>query len=102
VDLRPLWAQARLVLLGHALMEKLVLPYKSITAHVYRAPVPAGLGCDLVAWDGWLAGRLNAVEMATKPFTPLPVLGVPGWWAANEDPAFYDDASVFRAPRVPT
>lgn len=101
VDLRPMWAQARLILVGHALMEKLVSPYKSITAHVYRAPVPVELGHDLKRWDPWLAAHLNAVELATKPFTPLPVLGVPGWWAANEEPAFYDDVSVFRAPRVP-
>lgn len=101
VELRPLWAQARVVLVGHALMEKLVNPYKSITAHVFRAPVPLALGDDLVAWDAWLAERLHVEELATKPFTPLPVLGVPGWWAANEDPAFYGDVSVFRAPRVP-
>ena len=42
---------------------------------------------------------LTAAELATKPFTPLPVLGVPGWWPANQDPAFYDDATVFRPPR---
>lgn len=101
VELRPLWAQARLVLFGHALTEKLVAPYKSITGHVYRAPVPLALGADLAAWDGWLAARLTAAELATKPFTPLPVLGVPGWWPANEDPAFYADAGVFRPPRVP-
>ncbi|WP_247596849.1 DUF3025 domain-containing protein [Hydrogenophaga sp. PAMC20947] len=100
VELRPLWAQARLVLVGHALMEKLVSPYKSITAHVYRATVPLELGADLAAWDTWVAGQLDPVNLATKPFTPLPVLGVPGWWAANEDAGFYDDASVFRAPRV--
>lgn len=102
VDLRPLWAQARIVLLGHALMEKLVMPYKSITAHVYRTPVPLGLGEDLTAWDAWLAGHLDPAKLATKPFTPLPVLGVPGWWSPNEDPAFYDDTSVFRAARVLT
>ena len=100
VDFRPLWAQARLVLVGHALMEKLVSPYKSITAHVYRMEVPMALGADLAAWDTWLAGDLAPAVLATKPFTPLPVLGVPGWWAANEDPAFYDDTSVFRAPRI--
>ncbi len=100
VDLRPLWAQARLVLLGHALMEKLVSPYKSITAHVYRSPVPLALGADLAAWDHWVAGDLAPESLATKPFTPLPVLGVPGWWSANEAPSFYDDTSVFRAPRV--
>lgn len=99
VDLRPLWAQARLVLFGHALTEKLVAPYKSITGHVYRAPVPLALGDDLAAWDDWLSRRLTAAELATKPFTPLPVLGVPGWWPANEAPAFYADTQVFRPPR---
>ena len=99
VDLRPLWSQARLIGFGHALLEKLVSPYKSITGHVYREPVPTELGSDLTAWDAWLAARLTAIELATKPFTPLPVLGVPGWWPANQDPAFYDDASVFRPAR---
>jgi hypothetical protein len=102
VTLRPLWAQARLVLFGHALLEKLVTPYKSITAHVFREPVPAPLGDDLVAWDGWLAERLSAPLLAAKPFTPLPVLGVPGWWAANNDPAYYADAGVFRPARMDT
>ena len=100
ITLRPLWAQARLVLFGHALLEKLVAPYKSITAHVLRDPVPTSLGDDLAAWDVWLARQLSAPVLAAKPFTPLPVLGVPGWWAANDDPAYYADAGVFR-PRRP-
>ena len=58
------------------------------------------LGADLAAWDRWLADDLAPAVLATKPFTPLPVLGVPGWWAANEEATFYDDPSVFRAPRV--
>lgn len=102
VTLRPLWVQARLVLFGHALLEKLVTPYKSITAHVLREPVPEALGDDLAAWDGWLAERLSAPVLAAKPFTPLPVLGVPGWWAANNDPAYYADAGVFRPARMDT
>lgn len=101
VDLRPLWAQARLILFGHALLEKLVVPYKSITGHVFREPVPLALGSDLAAWDGWLTSRLTAAELATKPFTPLPVLGVPGWWAGNESSDFYADAGVFRPKRAP-
>ncbi len=100
VALRPLWAQARLVLFGHALLEKLAQPYKSITAHVWREPVPDSLGDDVARWDAWLATRLDAPRLAGKPFTPLPVLGVPGWWAANEAPGFYDDPAVFRAPRA--
>ena len=27
------------------------------------------------------------------------LLGVPGWWPDNEDPAFYADAGVFRPVR---
>ena len=99
VDLRPLWAQARVVLFGHALLEKLVQPYKSITGHVFRHPVPPALGDDLRRWDAWLSDGLDASCLATKPFTPLPVLGVPGWWADNEQPAFYADQGVFRPPR---
>ena len=97
--LRPLWAQARLWLLGHATLEKLVLPYKSITAHVLPAPPSIQTMMDA---DRWLAGWLNAERLAPKPFAPLPLLGVPGWWAANADPAFYADAQVFRPPRPAT
>lgn len=100
-ELRPLWAQARVVLFGHALLEKLVQPYKSITAHVYREPVPLALGEDVAAWDTWLAQRLEPVGMACKPFTPLPVLGVPGWWPPNEAPGFYADVTVFRPLHQP-
>jgi hypothetical protein len=97
---RGLWSQTRLVLFGHALLEKLVAPYKSITTHVLREPVPLSFGNDIARWDAWLAARLHAPALAGKPFTPLPVLGVPGWWAANEDAGFYDDPAVFRAPRT--
>ncbi len=96
-ELRPLWARAHLVLFGHALLEKLVQPRKAITAHVLR--VPAGLA--VAALDDWLARALTADALAGKPFVPLPVLGVPGWWPANEVPGFYADARVFRPLRPP-
>ena len=74
--------EVKLTLFGHALLEKLVAPYKSITAHV---------------WVGGMPGDdLDAAALVPKPFLPLPVLGVPGWWPGNEQPGFYDDAEVFR------
>lgn len=94
--LRPLWRQAQLVLFGHALLEKLVQPRKSITAHVYRTYPASNSIADL---DRWMAGDLSAEKLAAKPFAHLPVLGVPGWWPANAEPAFYADASVFRLPK---
>ena len=42
---------------------------------------------------------MSAEKLASKTFAHLPVLGVPGWWQANEDPVFYADASVFRLPK---
>ena len=104
VDLRPLWGEAQLVLFGHALLEKLVSPRKAITAHVYRAQpaikfvAPTGLS-RLAQLDAWVAGDLSAGKLAGKPFVPLPVLGVPGWWPENENFCFYDDSHVFRPRR---
>ncbi len=96
VQQRALWAQARLVLFGHALLEKLVQPRKTITAHIYHAHRTIHSIADL---DAALAAGLNAALLATKPFAPLPVLGVPGWCPANEISTFYDDPQVFRPPR---
>lgn len=100
---RALWQQAQLVLFGHALLEKLVQPRKNLVAHVYylkpHFPQPSSpqLALDSIATlDTLLAADLSVDKLAGKPFAPLPVLGVPGWWPDNEDPAFYDDTSVFR------
>lgn len=79
VELRPLWAQARLEIVGHALLEKLLQPRKPLCAHV----LPAG-------------ALPEPAVLAAKPFQPLPVLGVPGWWPANAGADFYADPAVFR------
>jgi len=94
-DLQPRWAQSWLLLVGHALLEKLVYPRKSVTAHVWRA-LPAT--DSISSMDAWLAADLTADKLAAKPFAHLPVLGVPNWWPGNATPGFYADRSVFRAP----
>ena len=94
---RARWAQAQLVLFGHALLEKLVSPRKPITAHVYRARAASSLVADV---DRWMAADITAEKLATKPFAHLPVLGVPGWWPGNDDPSFYADTTVFRLART--
>ena len=77
------------LLFGHALLEKLVQPRKAITAHVWILPRDVRL--ERGALD-----CLSVQALAGKPFLPLPVLGVPGWWPGNEEPGFYNDAAVFR------
>lgn len=98
VDLRPLWADAQLLVLGHALLEKLVQPRKPITAHVLCAAQSLRLGDNI---DAVISKSLCAAQLATKPFTPLPVLGVPGWSPENQNFSFYDDSCVFRPARQP-
>ena len=96
LDFRSEWAHTRLWAFGHAALEKAVQPYKSITVHLWRVP----LGVAAADIDPWLAQDLSPEKLAVKPFSPLPLLGVPGWWSANEDPAFYADANVFRPRRA--
>jgi hypothetical protein len=98
VALREQWQQVHLVLFGHALLEKLITPYKSITGHVYRVDSHVNPH-DEAALDAWLVQDLQPTKLATKPYEPLPVLGVPGWWPANEERAYYEDVNVFRPKR---
>ncbi len=92
---------------GHALCEKALDPYKGITGR--------GLLLE-VARDFFLlpqAERLAQIDRRlalliadpqalrhTHDLSPLPVLGVPGWCADNEQPAYYDDRDHFRPGRV--
>jgi Protein of unknown function (DUF3025) len=98
VDLREQWQQVHLVLFGHALVEKLVTPYKSITGHVYRVAKEVNPH-DEAALDAWLVQDLQPAKLATKPYEPLPVLGIPDWCAANAERAYYEDTTVFRPKR---
>jgi hypothetical protein len=80
VDLRPLWTDVKVTVFGHALLEKLLAPRKDLTAHVWMAPL-----------------AFTPESLASKPFAPLPLMGIPGWHAGNENFSFYDDSVVFRA-----
>lgn len=96
-------SQAEVWSFGHALMEKLVQPYKAITAHAWLVWADAAyFALEPAARRAWLdrqvSAQLAAQPLHTGAYTPLPVLGVPGWWP-QQDAAFYADATVFRARR---
>ena len=104
VELRSSFGpDAQVWLFGHALMEKLVAPRKAITAHT-RVVVAGDTYFTLDhdarrAWlDATVAQQLAEQGLSNAGFTPLPVLGVPGWWQQQDD-SFYDDATVFRPKR---
>ena len=89
----------KILLFGHALIEKLIHPYKSITAHVWclseqRIFTENQTNDAMSSIDESVAKSL-ASGFVSGDFCHLPVLGIPGWWnGQNED--FYADAEVFR------
>lgn len=96
------WRDCDVHLFGHALMEKLVRPYKSITAHAWPVMVDAAFfalpAAERIARLDVIVSSQLENGLTSADFTPLPVLGVPGWWE-GQDAAFYADTSVFRPKR---
>ena len=90
---------------GHALLEKLVMPYKACTGHAWIVPVPsayfswARASRDAFLDDAVARALLEGGEFSSRMFAPLPVLGIPGWCAENGTESFYDDPAVFRSGR---
>ncbi|MGV7241570.1 DUF3025 domain-containing protein [Caballeronia sp. M23-90] len=102
---RAAWGQAcEAHIFGHALLEKLITPYKACTGHAWIVEVEPTyfLAADAerrVILDLHVSDRLASEPVSSRCFTPLPVLGVPGWWQENEARSFYDDPHVFRPGR---
>ena len=100
-DARNFHSECTVILFGHALLEKLIHPYKAITAHVWSMPSETFItdyraGFSLAEVDDTLASSI-ASGFTSHDFSHLPVLGVPGWWEGQNE-AFYADAAVFRTP----
>lgn len=92
---------------GHALCEKALAPYKGITGRGWLLEVERNFFAlpaaeRLQAIDHRLAQLIADPEnlQHNHELAPLPVLGVPGWCADNEQPAYYDDRDHFRPGRM--
>jgi hypothetical protein len=105
VQQKSLWHEEVLVFVcGHALLEKFLTPYKALTAHALLLHLDDGLVHlpreDLLQiLDRSLAGALGEGRMlgSTASLSPLPLMGIPGWWPeAEQDTSFYADQQVFR------
>ncbi|HXU94007.1 MAG TPA: DUF3025 domain-containing protein [Gallionella sp.] len=93
-------------LFGHGLYEKALDPYIGMTGQGLLLPVEAAffgwpLERRLAHLDKLLADYLGAPEhcRSTRELAPVPLLGVPGWAAENEDGAYYDNTAYFRPGR---
>lgn len=93
----------RVLVLGHGLLDRARAPWPGLTAHAVCVGASAPeLALDAPALARVLDARAAAAVAALgcpRDLSPLPLLGIPGWWPANEDPGFYDDRRVFRPGR---
>lgn len=97
----------RFFVFGHAILERALEAHKGLTAKALIAAVDQG---TLAHPDAQLVALLDAHAAAyferpealasTQALHPLPVLGIPGWTAGNEDPLYYCDETVFRPGRI--
>jgi hypothetical protein len=86
----PGTAQFRVV--GHAVLEKLLTPYLSITG---KCLVMDKLPASLDQADQQAAQSLEKL-VSTRQLPPLPVAGIPGWHPNNNQAGFYDNTDIFR------
>jgi Protein of unknown function (DUF3025) len=86
---------------GHGLLQRLHSPFKSITGHAWIIQQQSlGQNESLFA-DAFMAARLSNPTEVLERSVPLPVMGLPnwhkGWFDGEQDQAFYNDPTVFRA-----
>ncbi len=92
--------------LGHAVMEMGLTPHIGWCGKALILEVaPDFFARDDAArqrlLDAALAARLDDDAFLASPraLCPLPLLGIPGWWPDNQDPAFYDNTGYFCPTR---
>lgn len=87
-------------LFGHGLLQKAMHPYIGMTGHglifeVEKALMKLPLSDRISRADGLLADYLQH-DFMPEELDPLPILGVPGFFGANQEPTFYEDTRYFR------
>lgn len=99
-------ASMRVFVFGHAILEKAASPYAGLTGRALLLPVDAGFmaaapDAQVAELDRRTAEHIDAcaASAASGGFSPLSLLGLPGWCADNENPAYYGDTAQFRPGR---
>ena len=83
------------VVVGHALLEKLLTPYPTVTGKCLILDADArGLDTESIA-----VAALKTID-SPHQLAALPVQGVPGWDEANAQAAYYANTRIFRPARI--
>ena len=98
VDHRSVFeADLRCVVFGHAMYEKALQPYVGMTTHTLLIESETLLQGDLKQLDMTLSHQwFDDAIQSKQDLVPFPLLGVPGWYAPNRQPDFYDNQDYFR------
>ena len=105
VDRREeLLRSTRFIVFGHASHDALAAPYlglcgKALFVEVDAAWLDLPATAALASLDVRLAALFDTGEFSPRDWQPLPLLGIPGATADNEQPDYYDDTRQFRPPR---
>lgn len=92
--------QMKFVLFGHSLYEKALQPYLGFTGKGFLAEGGELFNSPVEQLDTLMAARVVRGELfGSSAFTPVPLLGVPGWWSENDDSRFYENKDYFRTQR---
>ena len=96
----------RFLLFGHALYHKALDPFVGMTGKAVLLKVPDAfaqlpLNSQIAESDRLLAAHVwDRTRLSHgRELSPLPVLGVPGWWGGNEQENFYENTDYFRPGR---
>ena len=92
---------------GHGMYEKAFKPFIGFTGKAYCLSVPEDFFSlskmeQYKVLDGLLRDDIKQHNrLADSAYlSPLPILGVPGWYSANHDPEFYNNKNYFRPKPV--
>lgn len=105
---RNVEAKTVVYIFGHALLEQLIQPRKALCAHSVIIDVAPdffvlSLSERMRYLDSMLAKHMSELlsqeGITPRALAPLPILGVPHFWAENDNPMFYQDTNVFRSGR---
>ncbi len=103
---REVQERMKFVVFGHSLHEKALNPYIGFTGKGLLLKVETNffslpLQQQEQTLDHMMATRFSAAsQLGSRELTPVPLLGVPGWWQDNENAAFYDNTAYFRPQRA--
>ena len=100
------WRSISVYIFGHGLYEKALSPYIGMTANALVLLVDdhffnQNRQSQINELDQTISNKLQKENVLKTPrdLTPLPVLGVPGWWQENDLEEFYNNQNYFRPKR---